>query len=114
MIILDEVNTEIAADGAALSSIVRLIKSEQPFGSWPGDLLAILSAALAETGNAAERRKAASLRRHLFRGAFIPADVADVSRYPDVPGRARRSERVRADLAGIVAYGCAARLSVSS
>jgi len=107
-----EVEAEIDADGAALSAIVRLLKSRQPLDLWPDDLLAILSAALAEAGNAAEMRKAISLRRHLFRGANIPPNVADISHHPDTPGLARRSERVRADLAGVVDYGCGARLGM--
>ena len=94
------IDTEVRHDGELLADILQLLDARVPLNAWRADAIAALAGAIASPGdNSIERAKAERLERHLFAGPW-PDNLA---RAPAVPSR--RADRVRADLADLVAPG---------
>jgi hypothetical protein len=96
----ERVEDSILAAGDSLDACVKLISRRLSLASWPECHRENLLAACfsAPSDDAIEFRKAANLRWHLFRGAdqIIPANL---------PPNGPSSERIRADLVGLVKLG---------
>lgn len=91
---------DIDVDTAILLGIVQHTENKIELFDWPEDLCAALALALdGTTVSTAEAEKASLLKRHLF-GDLLSPFVGGRANVPQ-----RWTERIRADLPGIVDFG---------